>query len=172
MRIRFFLALASVSFFAAAASVQACGGSSDDGPAAAKPDASIAETSTETGAKDATSDTADAAPPCDPKKDFLADIPDASIADGASSTGVCIACVKAQCSADVAKCAADCVCQGVAGGALDCYAKSQDIVKCASSLIAVPKATQTIGIGLFTCVQKSCKDECAAAAFVDGGDGG
>jgi hypothetical protein len=80
--------------------------------------------------------------------------------------------VKAKCSAEVAKCAADCVCQGVAGGALDCYAKSQDIVSCAGALISVPKATQTIGIALFSCVQQSCKDECAAAAFLDGGDGG
>ncbi len=168
MRIRFFLALASVSFVAAAASVQACGGSSDDGTPTPTPtpDASVAETSADTGTKDAATDTADAAPPCDPKKDFLAEIPDASIADGASTTGVCVACVKAQCSADVAKCAADCVCQSVAGDALECIAKGQDILACASGLISVPQATRTIGLGLFGCVQKSCKNECPAP---DGG---
>ncbi|HSO35092.1 MAG TPA: hypothetical protein VLT33_21340 [Labilithrix sp.] len=171
MRIRLFLALASISFVAAGFGIQACGGSSDD-TVQATPDANVAETAAETGPKDAGGDAADAAPPCDTKRDFLADIPDASIADGASSTGVCVGCVKSKCNAEVAKCAGDCVCQSVAGNALDCYAKTQDILGCAGKLATVPKATQTIGIALFSCVQQSCKDECAASAFTDGGDGG
>jgi len=171
MRIRIFLALASVSFVAVGLAVQACGGTAAD-ETTPKADASVADTSTGPAAKDATTDTADAAAPCDPKKDFLATIPDASIADGASSTGVCIGCVKSKCGANVAKCAADCVCQGVAGAALECFAKGQPITTCGAGLFGVPQATQTIGIGLFSCVQQSCKDECAAASFVDGGDGG
>jgi hypothetical protein len=172
MRIRLFLALASVSFVAVGFGIQACGGSSDDAPSTT-PDANVPETAAETGPKDAATDTAtDSAPPCDTKKDFLADIPDASIADGASTTGACVACVKAKCNAEVAKCAGDCICQSVAGNALDCYAKTQDILGCAGKLATVPKATQTIGIALFSCVQKDCKDECAASAFTDGGDGG
>lgn len=172
MRIRLFLSLTSVSFVVAGFGIQACGGSSDDTTPTPKPDANVAETAAETGVKDATTDTADAAPSCDPKKDFLGEIPDASIADGASSTGVCVGCVKANCQKEVSNCAADCACQGVAGSALACYAKSQDIVMCASSLLAVPAATRTIGIALFSCVQTKCKDECAAASFIDGGDGG
>ncbi len=172
MRIRLFLSLTSVSFVVAGFGIQACGGSSDDAGPTQTPDANVAETAAETGPKDATTDTADAATPCDPKKDFLGDIPDASIADGASSTGVCVGCVKAKCQTEVSNCAADCTCQGIAGSALACYAKTQDIPTCAAALISVPKATQTLGIALFGCVNAKCKDECAAASFVDGGDGG
>jgi len=171
MRIRFFLALASVSFVAAGFAIQACGGSSDSTADPAK-DSGVAETAAETGPKDATVDTADAAAPCDPKKDFLADIPDASIADGASTTGICVGCVKAKCSTEVAKCGADCTCQQIAGSTLDCYAKTQDIIGCGSKLLSVPAATRTVGIALFTCIQKDCNDECAASSFPDGGDGG
>jgi hypothetical protein len=170
MRIRIFLALATVSFVAAGIGIQACGGTSDT-TADAK-DSSVPETAAETGPKDATTDTADAAPPCDPKKDFLADIPDASIADGASTTGICVGCTKSKCAAEVAKCGADCTCQELAGKALDCYAKTQDVFGCAGKFASVPTATRNIGIALFGCIQNQCDDECAASAFVDGGDGG
>lgn len=171
MRIRLFLALASVGFVAAGFGIEACGGTSDSTADGAK-DSGVAETAAETGPKDAALDVFDAGPPCDPNKDFLAEIPDASIADGASTTGICVGCTKSKCTTEVAKCGADCTCQQVASKALDCYAKTQDIFGCAGQFAAVPKATQTIGIALFGCIQAQCKDECAASAFLDGGDGG
>ena len=171
MRIRFFLALASVSFVAAGFAIQACGGSSDDTANPVK-DSGVAETAAETGPKDAAVNTAEAAVPCDPNKDYLGAIPDASIADGASTTGICVGCAKSKCKAEVAKCGADCTCQQIAGGALDCYAKTQDLIGCGSKLLSVPAATRTIGIALFSCIQKDCADECAASSFGDGGDGG
>ena len=171
MRIRLFLSLASVSFVVAGFGIQACGGSSDGTPEPAK-DSGVAETAAESGPKDSGVDSADAALPCDPKKDFLAAIPDASIADGASTTGICVGCTKGKCSTEVSKCGADCTCQQIAGSLLECYAKTQDIITCGSSLLSVPASTRTVGIALFSCIQKECKDQCATAAFTDGGDGG
>jgi hypothetical protein len=171
MRIRFFLALASVSFVTMGFAIQACGGSSSD--TGGTPEAGVAETSADTGATDSSlPDAKDAAPPCDPKKDFLADIPDASIADGASTTGVCVGCIKTNCKMEVAACAADCTCQNLAGKALECYAKTQDAFGCAGQFAAVPTATRNIGIALFGCVNNQCDDECATSSFQDAGDGG
>jgi hypothetical protein len=171
MRIRLLLVLASVSFVTAGFTIQACGGSSDE-TAAPAVDAGKAETAAETGPKDTGVDVFDAAPPCDPKADFLKDIPDASIADGASTTGICVACTKAKCAPEVAKCGADCTCQKVAGDALECFATTQDILGCAGKLAGVPAATRNIGIALFGCVNQNCSIECAAASFQDAGDGG
>ncbi len=161
MRIRLFLALASVGFVAAGLGIQACGGSSES--TETKDSGAV-----EAGPKDAARDTNEE-PACDPKKDFLADIPDASIADGASSSGVCVSCTKAKCSTEVAKCAADCPCQGIAGDAIECYVKTQNILACAGSLGTVSSGTQAIGLALFSCIQKECDSECAASSFIDGG---
>src|SRR5690349_9969836 len=118
MRIRFFLALASASLVTAGFGIQACGGSSDS-TGAPTTDSGVGEAAAETGPADTGADVADAALTCDHEKDFLAEIPDASVADGASTTGICVGCTKANCAAEVAKCAADCSCQGVAGKVLD-----------------------------------------------------
>jgi len=170
MRIRFFLAMTSLCCVSAGLAVQACGGSSDDNPGS--PDTGVAEASADTAAKDSAVDVFDAGPACDPNTDFLGAIPDASIADGSSTTGLCVSCTKTNCSAEVAKCAKDCPCQDIGAKALSCFAKTQDVFGCAAQFAAVPKATQTIGIALFGCVQKQCAVECAASSFLDAGDGG
>jgi hypothetical protein len=117
MRIRSVLALASASFFAAGFGIPACGGSSDDAAEVAQ-DSGVVEAAADAAKEDATVDAADAALLCDPKKDFFAAIPDASIDDGGSTTGICVGCVKASCATEVGKCGADCVCQNVAASAL------------------------------------------------------
>ncbi len=171
MRIRLFLALGSVSFVAAGFALQACGGSSSD--TAPTVDSGVPETAADASVKDSSvADAKDAAPPCDPKKDFLAAIPDASIADGASTTGVCVGCTKAKCKTEVDSCGADCTCQDIAGKALECYAKTQDVLGCASKFATVPAATRDIGIALFGCINNKCGNECATSAFTDAGDGG
>jgi hypothetical protein len=172
MRIRLFLALTSVSLVATGLGIEACGGTTTDSSTTA--DSSIEAAAD---AKEAAADAADAAPQCDPKGDPLKGIPDASLADGASTTGVCVGCVESKCAAEVAKCAADCPCQNVAGKALTCYTKNQqNLGACISTLTGVPSATTKIGTALLFCVQGSCSVECAASAFTgdagDGGDGG
>lgn len=167
MRTRILLLVASASVVTAGAAVQACGGTEGENTPG---DAGV-EASADTGPKDAAKDTApvDTGPPCDTTKDFTKDIPDASIADGASTTGICVACAKLHCNADIDKCNKDCKCQEIAADALECYAKSQDVFACAGSFVSVPKATRDIGVSLFQCIAAECSVECAADQFIDGG---
>jgi hypothetical protein len=176
MRIRFFLTCVAATCVAAGFGIQACGGTSESGPAA---DAAT-ERAAEAGPKDSSTgpDVFDARPPCDPNKDPLKDIPDAAIADGASSTGACLGCATAKCSDEIDDCKKDCSrsvtdlgCQDLAGKALECYAKTQDIFTCAGKFATVPNPTRGIGIALGTCVGQKCQDECGVKD-PDAGDGG
>lgn len=171
MRIRFFLTVVSASLFAAGFAVQACGSTTNDAPAAADSGADVFEASTP---KDTSvADVADTAPPCDPNKDILSGIMDASIADGASSVGVCLGCAKSKCGMEIDACKMDCDCQGIAGGALECFAMAggnqSKLFACVGPFASAPKATQNIGIALAGCIQQDCKDECATSAFMDAG---
>lgn len=169
MRIRFLIAVSSVSFFTFGAAVQACSGKSEDA------EATDAGTDAYEAGKDATVvDAADSAPPCDPNKDFLKDIPDASIADGATTTGICLGCMKTKCASEIKACAKDCPCQNLASGSLECVLKAANQaaqLACASPFFKAPKATQDIGQALLFCSQGECNDECAASSFdPDAGD--
>ena len=168
MRIRFFLFMTAVSSVSAGFAIQACGGSSDTtgtsggdatAEAANKADTSIADTSLP--------DVFDARPPCDPNKDILKDVPDASIPDSSATTGTCIACVEAKCPMEVQACKADCSrstsdlgCQDLAAKAISCYAQKHDFFMCAGDFVTAKSPTQGIGINLGTCVAGMCKDEC------------
>jgi len=167
MRIRFFLTVVSASLFAAGFAVQACGSTTNDSPAAGTDSgADVFEASTP---KDTSvEDVADTAPPCDPNKDILEGIMDASISDGASSVGVCLGCAKAKCGTEIDACKMDCDCQTIAGGALECFAKSQSIA-CAGPFASASKSTRDIGIALAGCLQQSCMTECATGQFMDAG---
>jgi hypothetical protein len=171
--IRFFLVMTAASSLAAGFAIQACGGSSDT-PATN----SDAATESATPAKDAAvqdtslPDVFDARPPCDPNKDILKDIPDASIADGASTTGICINCAQTKCKKEIDNCKKDCSrsmkdlgCQDLAAKALECYAKTQDAFMCGGDFLAAKQPTTGIGIALASCVQQNCQSECG----VDGG---
>jgi hypothetical protein len=176
MRIRLFLTCVAGTLLAAGFGIQACGGSSDSTPAGgdAAPEAGPDTSVKETGGPDVF----DARPPCDPNKDILKDIPDASIADGASSTGACLGCATTKCADEIDDCKKDCSrsttdlgCQDLAGKALECYAKTQDIFTCAGKFASVPNPTRGIGIALGSCVGQKCKDECGVED-PDAGDSG
>ncbi|MDB4937164.1 MAG: hypothetical protein JWP87_4136 [Labilithrix sp.] len=173
MRIRPFLVLVSIGLVASGLAIQACGSTvNDDTPVDAGTDAFEASA-----AKDVNQpDVKDAAPPCDPNKDYLKDIPDASLADGATTTGACLSCANAKCKAEISACAKDCACQNLAGDAIGCYLKGGSILSCGSGFASVPTATRNIGIALFGCLNQQCPDECATSQFDpdagDGGDGG
>jgi hypothetical protein len=172
MRIRFFLTVVSASLFAAGFAVQACGSTTNDAPAAADSGADVFEASTpkDTSVADVAADTA---PACDPNKDILSGIMDASIADGASSVGLCLGCAKSKCSMEIDSCKMDCDCQGLAGTALECFAMAGGVQSkefaCVGPFAGAPKATQNIGIALAGCVQQSCADECQTQQFMDAG---
>ena len=163
MRIRFFLTVVSAALFSAAFAIQACGSTTDDGAAsadAASPDVF------EAGIKDTSvADAKDAAPPCDTTADLTTKIPDASIADGASTSGVCVGCMKRVCPEALAACNMDCTCQGLAGDALNCFVKTQAI-SCGAPFLGAGGATFDIGKQLLGCVSGGCANECAFSAFI------
>lgn len=151
--------------------IQACGETTDNPatPADAAVEATVADTAPPK----------EAAPPADPDagcntaSNFTDQIPDASIADGASTSGICVGCANAQCKAEVAACNQNCRCQNLMGEALSCYLKNPtNATACAGGFITADQTTQGQGIALLRCLQTKCDDECAAAAFQDAGDGG
>jgi hypothetical protein len=112
---------------------------------------------------------------CDLSANLLDKIPDAAIADGASTSGVCIRCANAKCATQVSACNANCQCQSVVARGLDCYLKNTtDPTACLAQFATVDVKIQSIGLVLVTCLNSACEQECATASFqeADGGDGG
>jgi hypothetical protein len=167
MRIRFFLTVLSAGLFGAGFAVQACGSTTNDVATVADsgPEAAIEPVMKDSSVPDAK----DAAPPCDTTADLTTKIPDASIADGASTSGLCVGCMKTVCPEALAACNMDCTCQGLAGDALNCFVKTQAI-SCGAPFLSGGSSTLAIGKQLLGCVSGGCADECAFSAFnMDGG---
>ena len=167
MRIRFFLTVLSAGLFSAGFAIQACGSTTNDAASAADsgPEAAVEASIKDTSVADAK----DAAPPCDTTADLTTKIPDASIADGASTSGLCVGCMKRVCPQALAACNMDCTCQGLAGDALNCFVKTQAI-SCGAPFLNGGAGTLAIGKQLLGCVSGGCANECAFSAFnMDGG---
>lgn len=165
MRIRFLIVSVSAVLFGGGFAIQACGGTQSDSSAVVDAGIDVVDATV----KDTNApDVVDAAPQCDKNADILKGIPDASIADGGSSVGLCLGCASTKCKTQIDTCKQDCACQGVAADALECYAKTQSLA-CAASFQGVPKATQQIGIALAGCVQSNCDTECQASVLTDAG---
>lgn len=159
VRQRLSVVLASLAVCAGTFAIDAC--SSDDAPPPSDgTDASSSSTS------DATFVPVDAEVRCDPDADLLERLEDASIADGASTTGICAGCLDVKCSYELAHCAEDCQCQGIVGDALQCYLTTQDIA-CLGRLTSylVRQDTRGRALQLSGCARSSCASECA----IDGG---
>lgn len=170
MAARVFLFGSGICLVTIALIAQACGGTEEETPSTvdsgadaspdARPDAVVA------------ADAAEDALTCDPNADFTTKIADASIADGASSTGLCLACTQSFCKPQLDACNENCSCQGVADEALACYiANSGNAFACVSVLqeADVDEETQSIAIGLISCINTACAEACATAELVDGG---
>lgn len=162
MRSRSLVAIASIGLFGGAfalSALAACSAAED--VSAGGPDV-VEGGLRETGALDAS----EAEPPCDRNADLFARVRDAAIADGASTTGLCLGCAKHACGDAVGGCTRDCPCQSIVGNALECYLTTQQI-GCAGALadIFVTPATRRHALELLGCVQQACPVECA----VDGG---
>jgi hypothetical protein len=157
---------ASACSIAAAFAIQACG---ETDHASTPVDAG---TNADSGHKDAASPDTGASP-CDTSVSFTDKIPDAAIADGASTSGICVQCVEKKCATQVEACNKDCTCQGLAGDALSCFLKTpQNPIVCAGQFINVDSNTRDIGLGLLTCAATGCKTECATESFQPPPDGG
>jgi hypothetical protein len=174
MRVRFFFLAVSVSLVASAAAMQACGGTEESSPQASNEDAGQEAAAPVDAAKPDTSvaDTGVDSSTCDPNADFTDKIPDASIADGGSSTGICVGCAKTNCKDDIDDCNHLCECQGLMDKALSCYAKNPDNpFACAGPFLGASKETQSIGASLIGCLQDKCAQECPSPIKDAGEDG-
>ena len=142
--------------------VEACGRSgAEDGPTDA------GASSTETGASHVVADSQGEPPTCDVDADFTANVVDASLADGATTSGACIACMRTSCSEAVRACNKDCRCQNIAAGVLDCFVKTQLLSCSAPFYLGVIKQGLPSGKALLGCITVDCADACGF-----GGDGG
>jgi hypothetical protein len=152
--------------------IQACGDTTDNPVTPA--DAAVEATATDTSPPKEAAPPADPDAGCDTAANFTSQIPDASIADGATTSGICVGCANSQCKTEVTACNTNCKCQNLMGEALSCYLKDPSkATTCAGGFLLADQATQTAGINLLRCLQTKCDDECAASAFQDGGrDGG
>jgi hypothetical protein len=174
MRVRVFILGISVSLVAAAVAIQACGGDTSN---PSTPSDAGQEAAKEAAPQDTGSDVAVDSATCDLSTDFTTKIPDASIADGASTTGICVGCAEAHCKKDINDCNASCECKGLMDKALECYAKNSSkgttaLFACVQPFISASSQTQQIGQSLIGCLQASCDQECPVPQGPDGGDGG
>jgi hypothetical protein len=168
MRMRLFFLGAMVTTVSAAAAMQACGGDAETTPVA---DAGV-EASPDARRPPPEASAPDTGPECDLSGNFLASIPDASLADGATTSGLCLGCLEENCPADLAACNADCNCRAVVSEVLDCYLQGGALIPCALSTSTSPSgATQQIGAGIAGCIQQDCETECAVDELMpqDGG---
>jgi hypothetical protein len=152
--------------------IEACSGDPEEPAPAASPDAGGG-----TGER-AAFDAGQPEPACDPDADLLAKVTDASIADGSSTTGVCLSCARARCSEAIAECTGECACQRIVSDALGCWVTTQQIT-CAAELanVFVKNVTRQHALALVGCVKSACTTECAIDGGApdpveDGGDGG
>ncbi len=168
MRLRFLVVLIAIGTTGGAFCVQACS-SSDDVTA------DLADAAEGGFRESGALDVSEAEPPCDPAADLFAKVHDASIGDGASTTGVCIGCAKARCQESIVACTADCPCQGIVGRALECYLTTQQL-GCASELTnyLVTSETRSDALRILGCVQSECPAECVidAGSAPDASDAG
>ena len=164
MRARFFILAISFGSSCAGLGVEACSGSSTD--EASSNDAGGAEAA----ARDVLAYDQSEPPTCDVDADFTANVVDASLADGATTSGACVACMRTTCSEAVAACNKDCKCQNIAAGVLDCFVKSQLLSCSAPFYLGVIKQGLPSGKALLGCVTVDCANACGFSS--SSGDGG
>jgi hypothetical protein len=163
MRARLILVLGSIAFVGVGLVAQACSSS----PAVDASDAGADVIEAEAAVVDAAT--------CDLSANLLDKIPDAEVADGATTTGICIQCTNSKCATQVGACNASCKCQNAAGAGLECYLKDpQNATACIIPFTSggVDLKVQAIGIQLLGCINTNCKDSCATAKFESDGGGG
>jgi hypothetical protein len=153
-----FALLALFAFAALAAFTPACGSTTDD----TAPTDAAGDVAVDTGPPDSAT--------CDLSANLLDKIPDASIADGASTTGICLGCASANCGSFISQCNQSCPCQSAISTGLTCYVQHSDQpTVCVASFLGVDPNIQTIGFSLVSCVQTKCDNECQASKFEDAG---
>ena len=171
MRVRLLLAGLSLALVGFSFGVQAC---SSDGSAFVANDAGLDAADATTPYDAAVPDTgtdAETDAGCDTNADFTTRIPDASVPDSSTTTGLCVACANTECPTEVSNCNHSCSCQNIADKALVCYAKSGgDLFAAYTCVGSTPKDTKN-PIALLGCLKSKCGEPCAIGQ-ADAGDAG
>ena len=111
------------------------------------------------------------APSCIKDADFTQiPIPDASLGDGGTNSGVCVSCVRSNCTSQANACAADCECNNVVLGFFTCIGSGASLTTCGTPLLSLPSGSQALGQALALCVYGNCQSECGIPNLDGGGD--
>jgi hypothetical protein len=160
VRSRLALFVGSLAVGLSVLAVEAC--SSDDTPP------SNDDAGAETSQRDGPLVFEDVEERCDPDADLTERVEDAAILDGESTTGICAGCLSERCKYELQQCAADCMCQGIVGDALQCFLTTQQLA-CLGRLTnyLVRQDTRARALQLSGCARTSCADECAIEGGVE-----
>lgn len=175
MRVRALIVLGLASLTTAGLVITACGGEEETPPGSSPEDGGSdsgpgpgADSGGDGDAKVPTED-------CDKSKDFLDDVPDASLANGASSSGECVACLRASCKATLDLCNVDCECREFVGETIGCVAEgTAAFTECATAAMmnGLPSAeVQGIGLSIYQCATTNCNEACALSDLIPGDAG-
>jgi hypothetical protein len=161
MRVRQLVLLGSIAMGVVGAFAVGCG-STDNGTTA---DAGSDVTTNDVAVDQATgqdtgADVKDAAASSCVEDSSIADLnpPDAAL--GGSSVGLCLGCLKSNCSAELAACAADCPCNNGVEGVLGCLLQGGSLTTCGAPILGLPGNSSNLGIALGQCLGGSCQAEC------------
>jgi hypothetical protein len=170
MRARHWVLSGVSALFVSGLVAAGCGGTDETPPAQdAGQDTSVQDTAPP---KDTAPEITDTAKPCVSDADLnTLNPPDAALADGATSVGICIGCAKAACGPQFRDCNNDCECKNAIASVFQCVAAGGTLAACAAPLISggtVPQVAQNLGL----CVYTGCAKECTGSGGRDaGGDG-
>lgn len=170
MRATRFLFIAAGASLSASLLAFACGGTTEtatDGGSVADAVADTVAPVVDAAVKDAKADVACTAAGID-----TLEFPDASLDDGGINTATCVACLKANCQDEIAKCNADCDCRGAATTFVQCLQGATDfnkVVGCAGSAgFNLPQDAQDALYGVALCGNSSCNKQCVPKGLLDG----
>lgn len=172
MKLRHWMLAFSACLMVTGAVASGCGSTETTPPATTDGggDVSVLETST----KDVTPDVPqEVGPSCVKDADFTQfPVPDASLGDGGTNTGVCVSCVRSNCQSQANACAADCECNNAILSFFNCLGQGRALLTClGSSQGGLSGTAQNLAIALGACVYSNCQQECGVPNLEGGTDG-
>jgi hypothetical protein len=174
MRVRNLLVMGSLSLCLGGVFAAGCGGSSESSPAQDAGNDTTSDVGSDQSVADtSTSDVKEGGNACVEDASLTQlNLPDASIADGGSSVGLCMGCIKANCDAELTACAADCPCNNAVETVLSCVLTRGFNQACLGPVLTLTGNSQQLGLGLGQCLLGSCQNACAPGLDAGTGDSG
>ncbi len=161
-RVGQWIMVGSISMSLAGGFAVGCGSTTTDNPVVDAGGDTSADVTLDQGAQDTGADVKDSGVAC-VEDSSIATLspPDAAIADGASSVGICLGCIKGNCDTELNACAADCVCNNAVEGIIGCVLTGTAITTCGAPLAGLTGNSQLLGLSLGQCLIGNCRAECA-----------